>query len=69
MKTNLQKIVVDACKDIDLVYPGDSFPTALVKHLIKDLDQELGKVKWMGADPGWDKAIEAVRKEIKSRWI
>ena len=29
-----------------------------------DLHKELGFMKWIGADDGWDKAIEAVRKRL-----
>ena len=41
---------------------------ALTKAIVKDLTDELGKVKWMGGDEGWDKAIDAVKKELKSRY-
>lgn len=32
-----------------------------------ELYEDLGKLKWIGADEGWDLAIEAVRKEILRR--
>ncbi|MBO15575.1 MULTISPECIES: hypothetical protein [unclassified Herbaspirillum] len=31
---------------------------------LRDLRAELNKMKWSGADEGWDLAIEAVRKHI-----
>lgn len=31
---------------------------------LTDLHKELGQLRWMGADEGWDRAIEAVRKRI-----
>jgi len=34
------------------------------KTALLDLHKELGKMKWVGADEGWDKAIEAVRARI-----
>jgi hypothetical protein len=47
---------------------GDAYAIALTKAIVKDLTDELGKVKWMGDDEGWDKAIDAVKKELKSRY-
>ena len=32
------------------------------RNTLLNLRYELGKLKWMGADDGWDAAIEAVRK-------
>lgn len=34
------------------------------KHALKGMHSDLGKLKWMGADDGWDCAVEAVRKEL-----
>ena len=34
---------------------------------LEELYNELGTLKWIGSDNGWDKAIEAVRTEIKKR--
>ena len=68
MNSHLRKLAEKACKDIDLTYPGDSFPSALTKLIVKDLLEELSKVKWMGDDEGWDRAIKAVSKEITERY-
>lgn len=32
---------------------------------LEELYDELGKLKWLGSDRGWDLAIEAVRARIK----
>jgi len=32
------------------------------RNTLLNLRYELNKLKWMGADDGWDKAIEAVRE-------
>lgn len=32
---------------------------------LTDLYDELGRFNWAGADTGWEKAISAVREEIK----
>ena len=32
---------------------------------LTDLYDELGRYNWIGADAGWEKAIVAVREEIK----
>lgn len=32
-----------------------------------DLRKELNRITWIGADEGWNKAIEAVREEIAKR--
>lgn len=34
---------------------------------LKRLFDELGTLKWAGADDGWDKAVAAVRKHIEAR--
>jgi len=34
---------------------------------LEDLYNDLGTLKWLGSDDGWDRAIEAVRAEIKKR--
>jgi len=57
-----------AARDIDLAYPGDAFPNALAKHIVKDLTTEFAKVKWMGDDEGWERAIKAVVKELAQRY-
>jgi hypothetical protein len=68
MNTHLRKLADRASRDIDLTYPGDAFPAALTKLIVRDLVEEFGKVKWMGDDEGWDKAIKAVSKELTERY-
>ena len=34
---------------------------------LRNLRHDLGTLKWIGADEGWELAIEAVRKEIGRR--
>jgi hypothetical protein len=68
MNNHLRAIATKASRDIDSAYMGDAYAIALTKAIVKDLTDELGKVKWMGDDEGWDKAIDAVKKELKSRY-
>lgn len=68
MKPIAEKIAADAMKEIDSAYKDTALCRAIIKGIVKDLDQELGKVKWLGEDEGWDKAITAVRKELKERY-
>jgi hypothetical protein len=68
MNSHLRKIAEQAARNIDLTYPGDAFPSAITKLIIKDLTDELSKVKWMGDDEGWEKAIKEVAKELKQRY-
>ena len=68
MNNHLRTIANKASRDIYLDYMVDDYAIYLTKAIIKDLTDELGKVKWMGDDEGWDKAIQAVQKEIKSRY-
>ena len=67
--SNLDKILVDSIKGIDSAYKDMAVCRSIAKHIIKDLDSELSKIKWVGDDEGWNNAIEAVRKELKSRYI
>ena len=67
--SNLEKILVDSIKGIDSAYKDMAVCRSIAKHIIKDLDSELSKIKWVGDDEGWNNAIEAVRKELKSRYI
>lgn len=66
--TNLDKILNDSIKGIDSAYKDMAVCRSIVKHVIKDLDSELSKIKWVSDDEGWNKAIEAVRKELKQRY-
>lgn len=68
MNGQLRIIAERACRQIDLAYPGDAFPTAIAQHLLKDLYEELGKIKWAGEDEAWDRAIKAVREELANRY-
>lgn len=54
-----------SAKDVGLVWTGDALPYAVVRNVIADLDNEFGKIKWVGADESWNLAIEAIRKELK----
>ena len=66
--SNLDKILSDSIKGIDSAYKDMAVCRSIAKHIIKDLDNELSKIKWVGDDEGWNKAIEAVRKELKTRY-
>ncbi len=68
MNSHLRSLAERAARDIDLAYPGDAFPNAIVKHIVKDLTTEFAKVKWMGDDEGWERAVKAVSEEIKKRY-
>lgn len=68
MNSHLRTIAERAARDIDLTYPGDAFPNALAKHIVKDLTAEFAKVKWIGDDEGWERAIKAVVKELAQRY-
>ncbi len=68
MNSHLRSLAERAARDIDLIYPGDAFPNALAKHIVKDLTAEFAKVKWMGDDEGWERAIKAVVKELAQRY-
>ena len=68
MNELLRQLSTRACKKIDLTYPGDALPAALVSAVLKDLYDELGKIKWSGSDESWDAAIAAVRKELSIRY-
>lgn len=68
MNSYLRSLAERAARDIDLTYPGDAFPNALTKHIVKDLTTEFAKVKWMGDDEGWGRAVKAVSEEIKKRY-
>ena len=35
-----------------------------VKLIIKDIADDLGQIKWLGDDDGWDWAIDTVRKDL-----
>lgn len=55
--SNLDKILSDSIKGIDSAYKDMAVCRSIAKHIIKDLDNELSKIKWVGDDEGWNKAI------------
>ena len=65
---NLEKILVDSIKGIDSAYKDMAVCRSIAKHIVKDLDNELSKIKWVSDDEGWNKAIEAIRTELKTRY-
>jgi hypothetical protein len=66
--SNLDKILTDSIKGIDSAYKDMAVCRSIAKHIVKDLDNELSKIKWVGDDEGWNKAIEAIRTELKTRY-
>lgn len=69
MTPRLRDLAQRAARDIDLTYPGDAYGRALAGRIVEDFVQELGKVRWMGDDDGWDRAIKAVQTELKTRYL
>jgi len=69
MTPRLRDLAQKAARDIDLSYPGDAYGRALARRIVEDFVQELCKVRWMGDDDGWDKAIKAVQTELKTRYL
>lgn len=66
--STLEKILTDAIKGIDSAYKDMAVCRSIARHIVKDLDTEFSKIKWVGDDEGWNKAIEAVRREILNRY-
>lgn len=66
--STLEKILTDAIRGIDSAYKDMAVCRSIARHIVKDLDTELSKIKWVGDDEGWNKAIEAVRREILNRY-
>lgn len=66
--SNLEKILSDSIKGIDSAYKDMAVCRSIAKHIVKDLDTELSKIKWVSDDEGWNKAIEAIRTELKTRY-
>jgi hypothetical protein len=68
MNAHLRNIAEQAARDIDLTYPGDAYPNALAKRIIKDLTTEFAKIKWIKDDEGWERAIKSVSNELSQRY-
>ena len=66
--TNLERILTESIKGIDSAYKDMAVCRSIAKHIVKDLESEFSKIKWVGDDEGWNKAIEAVKKEIRGRY-
>jgi len=66
--STLEKILTDAIRGIDSAYKDMAVCRSIARHIVKDLDTEFSKIKWVGDDEGWNKAIEAVRREILNRY-
>lgn len=66
--STLDKILTDAIRGIDSAYKDMAVCRSIAKHIVKDLDTEFSKIKWVGDDEGWNKAIDAVRKELINRY-
>jgi hypothetical protein len=58
-------IIDKSCKDIGLIWTGDALPASIIRNVIADLDNELGKLKWVGQDEGWNRAVEKIREELR----
>jgi len=63
-----RRIAQQAARDVDLSYPGDAYPNAIVRRLVENYVLELKKVKWIGDDDGWNKAVKAVQDDMKKHF-
>lgn len=63
-----KRIAQQAARDVDLSYPGDAYPNAIIRRLIENYVAELNKVKWIGDDDGWNKAVKAVQSDMKKHF-
>lgn len=60
------RILIDkSARKVGLVWTGDALPYTVLRFAIEDIDNELGKLKWVGEDDGWNNAVEAIRKELR----
>ena len=57
--SNLDKILVDSIKGIDSAYKDMAVCRSIAKHIVKDLDSELSKIKWVGDDEGWNSVCQS----------
>jgi hypothetical protein len=64
-----RRIAQQAARDTDLMYPGDAYPTAIIRRLVEDYVTELNKIKWLKDDDGWNQAVKAVQGDIKKRFL
>ena len=64
-----RRIAQQAARDVDLTYPGDAYPNAVIRRLVEDYVLELNKVKWIGDDDGWNQAVKAIQLDLKKRFI
>ena len=64
-----RRIAQQAARDVDLTYPGDAYPNAIVRRLVEDYVLELNKVKWIGDDDGWNQAVKTIQADIKKRFL
>ena len=64
-----RRIAQQAARDVDLSYPGDAYPNAIVRRLVEDYVLELHKVKWIGDDDGWNQAVKTIQADIKKRFL
>ena len=64
-----RRIAQQAARDVDLSYPGDAYPNAIVCRLVEDYVLELNKVKWIGDDDGWNKAVKTIQTDLQKRFL
>jgi len=64
-----KRLAQQAARDVDLMYPGDAFPRAVIRRLVEDYVLELNKLKWVGDDDGWNQAVKAIQADIKKRFL
>ena len=64
MNKRARQIIDKSCREVGLVWSGDALPYAVLRNVIADLDNELGKLKWVGEKEDWNRAVEAIRKEL-----
>lgn len=65
---HLRTLAQKAARDIDLTYPGDAYPQRIATLIVKDITDELDKLKWVSDDEGWNQAVKALQKELNSRY-
>lgn len=65
MNHRARKLIDKSAKDVGLVWTGDALPFAVMRNVIIDIDNELGKIKWVGSDEGWNLAVEKIREELR----